>query len=304
MHKETNVMYTIERKLKQPDKVIDRRFEFMMRSAETLGRLAWKLIESGIEMELKPDSTKVTTADIALNNRFIEMVERELPDDLVWGEECSNSEKGNLDEADSHWMWLIDPIDGTSGFWRSYNNGHFDDSSTNILITGFAPSETTPTMAVISNPFHRNPSMIFTKNNRSLYVCDAIKKPILLRTPYQYPGITKLSQVQRYEYNNWDGSAPDLRAMSNHMPVARYVKHPLFLGSVALGDVDISAFPAPSNPHDIAPGAAIVHNAQGSVMTFDQTPYEKVDWRKGPINGIVACQNEQLATELILSLAA
>ena len=286
---------------------IDTRYEFMMDTVRHLGELAWQHINDGIEMHLKPDGTKVTTADIALNKRFIEMVEEAHPGDLVWGEELSNSEKNNTAEADKNWMWLIDPIDGTSGFWRSYlNDKNYEKSHATIMVTGFAPGEKRPTMSVISNPFLNSPVGISAVHGKVLYnngwLFPAREIDINRRVRY---GLTrKLEDVDSYEENWWEGSLPDMRRLPDYMPQARNLDHPLFLGSVALADVEISAFPGPSNPHDVAPGALIVHNAGGTVKSFSREDYADIDWRVYPINGVVAAQTPELADELITKLVS
>lgn len=281
---------------------IDLRYEFMMNTVHRLGRLAWQHIENGIEMHLKPDGTKVTTADIALNKAFIDMVETSHPGDLVWGEELTNSEKNNVDDANRHWMWLIDPIDGTSGFWRSYENGkNYDDSKATIMITAFAPGETLPTMSVVSNPFVQPNTEISAVHGKTLYSNGVIfpPRPVTVDQRVRYGLTRKLEDVVGYEENWWPGSTPDLRRLPDYMPGAQNINHALFLGSVALADVEVSAFPGPSNPHDVAPGALIVHNAGGTVTTFDHDAYEDIDWRIYPINGVVAAQTPELAHALV-----
>lgn len=278
------------------------RYEFMMDTVRLLGKKAWQHInEASIEMQLKPDGTKVTTADIALNNDFIELVERLDPTDLVWGEEKSNSEKGDISAADHAWTWLIDPIDGTNDFWRSYLQQNFSRSTANIMITGFAPGETTPTMSVISNPFNRQRAMVSAVGGKALLHSRHMREPQIVRLQ---PTPPDLGSVKNFEDGWWKGGVPDLRKLQKLMPYARRLDHPLFMASVALGDVNVSAFAGPSNPHDVAPGAVIVHNAGGAVTTFKKESYGEVDWRTGPISGVVAANNQQLADNLIEEMRA
>jgi len=302
-------MEKMNKRIEQQQRVaeIDARYEFMMSSVHELGRLAWEHINDGIEMHLKPDGTKVTTADIALNEAFIDMVEGAYPGDLVWGEEKSNSEKNNLTEADQHWMWLIDPIDGTSGFWRSYeNNKQYEDSRANIMVTGFAPGESLPTMSVIANPFVKVPVDISAVHGKTIYN-NGWRFPareVTVKGRRRYGPTTELADVVAFEKNWWPGSLPDLSRIGDFMPRADKLDHPLFLGSVALADVEVSAFPGPTNPHDVSPGALIVHNAGGAVRTFSGEDYKDVDWRLYPINGVVAAQTPELADALIEKLVA
>lgn len=299
-------MTTAETLSRRNDADIDRRYDFMMEAVNTLGREAWKRINDGLEMQLKPDGTKVTTADIALNDRFIELVEASHPNDLVWGEERSNSEKNDLTAADKQWMWLIDPIDGTSGFWRSYQQQKFDDCTANIMITGFAPGETRPTMSVISNPFNRDPIVLSAVRGLTLMKTKRLQSPQTIHlgsgSAAQAQRPQTVEEVGRYEENWWPDSTPDLRRINRLMPSARRINHPIFMGSVALGDVDLCAFPGPSHPHDVAPGALIAHNAGAEVRALDGSYYSEIDWRHDPINGVVATTNRALAQDFLEKL--
>lgn len=273
------------------------RYEFMMSSAQELGERALSLVAEGhVEVFTKPDTTKVTTVDIALNKLFLEMVKREYPDDLVWGEEESNSEKGDIAAAEQHWMWTLDPIDGTSGFWRSYQNKRFRECTSTTMIAGFAPGAKAPTMGVIHNPFQRQRVTISADPDHAYYQTSAAPEPRIITLGEGAP--RHLEDVRRFEQSNWRDAEPDLAGMQRMIPYARLVKHQLFLGSVALGDVDLSAFPGPSHPHDVAPGALIVRNAGGHVETFSGEQFDDVDWRV-PVAGVVAAPNPELAKEFV-----
>lgn len=273
------------------------RYEFMMNSVAELGDLALSLVAQGrVRAFTKPDTTIVTSVDLALNKRFIELVEASYPDDLVWGEEASNSPKGDLALAEQAWMWTIDPIDGTRGFWRSYQNERFRECTSTVMIAGFQPGSTTPAMGVIHNPFQRQQVTISADQEQTYYQTTEAPAPQAVELQGASP--RHLREVRRFEQGGWQGGRPNLDDMQRYIPSARPVKHQLFLGSVALGDVDISAFPGPSHSHDVAPGALIVHNAGGHIETFGSEPYEAVDWRV-PVEGVVAAATPELARQLI-----
>ena len=282
----------------------ERRYRFMMETVQALGERAWMLIRRGdVTMQKKPDTTKVTSVDDDLNERFIEAVETHSPGDLVWGEERSNAEKNDLDEAERHWLWTIDPIDGTSNFWDCYNGGSFQRSTASIMVTGFAPGSIEPTMAVISNPFHRRPMAISTVGGRTWLHTPQTPSPLEVRGGASMP--RTLASVRQYETSWWRGSAPDTRIADRIMPPdAISVDHPLSMGGVALRHVTINLFPGPSQPHDVAPGAAIVYHAGGHIRTFDGREYGDVDWRHYPVGGVVSAVNERLVDELMQRMAA
>ena len=61
----------------------------------------------------KDDRTEVTEADRGAETLLAERVRAERPDQAIFGEE-----HGLQGAADSAWRWIVDPIDGTSGFVR------------------------------------------------------------------------------------------------------------------------------------------------------------------------------------------
>ncbi len=279
-----------------------RRYECMMESAEALGGLALRMIQGDITMTLKPDGTKVTSADEALNREFIERIGADFPDDLVWGEEESNSRKGDLDLADRRWLWTIDPIDGTTGFWRCYTQKRFRECKATTLISGFAPGETTPTISVVHNPFQDQQTTL-SANPDGVYYQTSFA-PVSRQIEMDRGGPKTLQQVRRFEQNSWPGARPDLGEVPQMIPYARRVNHQLFMAAVALGDIDLGVFPGPSHPHDVAPGTHIVNRAGGTVRSLKGEEYDQIDWRIYPINGVLCAATPELADGFLERLAA
>lgn len=276
---------------------VAKRYDFMMESVRALGELAWKMIDAEqVFVRTKPDSTLVTNVDETLNDVFIEQADS--LGDIVWGEERSNAEKNDVRLAAHQWLWLIDPIDGTKGFWRSYMNKRFSENTSSIMVTGFAPGETVPTMSVIHNPFQEQAVTISAYGGRTFYETSDALEPAVVNLDHQ-DAPEKLEDVQRFEQTHWRIATPNLDDFHKLIPRARLVDHQLFMGSVALGDVDVSVFPGPSNPHDVAPGALILHNAGGDVRTFANEPFATVDWRRFPINGTVGTAHPKLGREVV-----
>lgn len=278
---------------------IKRRYDFMMESVRTLGELAWRMIDDGnVVVRTKPDGTLVTNVDETLNDVFIERVEAAFPGDLVWGEERWNAEKNDIQAADRHPLWLIDPIDGTKGFVRSYDNKRFTENTSSIMVTHFMPGEMVPTMSVIHNPFQDQAVTISAHSGRTFYHTSDAPEPMTVNLD-RTRAPQRLDDVQRFEQTHWRVATPDLDEFRTLIPRARLTDHQLFMGSVALGDVDVSVFPGPSNPHDVAPGALIVHNAGGDVRTFDNEPFALIDWRKFPISGTVGTAHARLGRQVV-----
>ena len=77
--------------------------------ADRAGEIGLRFFESSFEVRLKPDSTPVTDADIAIEGAIREAVTARFPDDAVLGEE------GGMQGAGRR-RWIVDPIDGTKNF--------------------------------------------------------------------------------------------------------------------------------------------------------------------------------------------
>jgi len=273
---------------------LERRYDFMIESVQNLGKQALYMTKGEITMSRKPDGSKVTSADQALNDEFIRQVEAAFPADLVWGEERSNSEKGDLMAANRQWMWLIDPIDGTNGFWRAYQNQRFSDCTSTVLIAGFAPGETAPTVSTAYNPFQKQTLMLSADPNGAYQARGGNPRARHLKLDSE--AVTQLSAVNRYEGSSWgDG----LKNMHTLFPDARLVSHQVFMASIALKDVDIAAFSAPSHPHDVAANAHIAHQAGAAVHSLKGEMYDEIDWRVDPIAGVIAAATPELANEFL-----
>lgn len=98
-------------------KIENEGFEF----AQGLVRKAGELIRSSLAAgdytsSWKEDNTPVTSVDIAVNKMVIEELNRQFPNDRVYGEEQSSDV-----EAPSGITWVLDPIDGTQALEQGIN---------------------------------------------------------------------------------------------------------------------------------------------------------------------------------------
>lgn len=74
--------------------------------------------KNNIDISTKKDATDfLTEADIMVQKRFVEELKKFYPNDLIVGEELGLSD---YHEGISQRVWIIDPIDGTGNFVRSY----------------------------------------------------------------------------------------------------------------------------------------------------------------------------------------
>jgi fructose-1,6-bisphosphatase/inositol monophosphatase family enzyme len=270
------------------------RYDFMMIAKDKLGAYALQLIKQGITMDIKPDGTKVTSADIALNNLFLNLLSSAYPQDIAWGEEVSNSEKGDLSSVENRWLWHIDPIDGTKDFWRSYQNKNFTRNTSSVMIAGFAPGSINPTVSVVYNPFNEHPVTFSANPEGSYYSTSRIHRQIVRKNE----GPKTLDEVERYEEKTWAGLPEQIGDIVLGARKIKTSSPGLVMGQLALGDIDIAYLPPPAHPHDITAGALIAHNAGAHVSNVKGQSFNEIDWRVGPLDGCIAAPNAELAAAL------
>ncbi|MCB1620155.1 MAG: inositol-phosphate phosphatase [Thiothrix sp.] len=81
------------------------------RAAEAVIR---KYYAQGVEVQLKPDQSPVTIADIETEQTIRSLILERFPEHGFYGEETGKV------NPDAEYNWLIDPIDGTKSFVRRY----------------------------------------------------------------------------------------------------------------------------------------------------------------------------------------
>ena len=86
-------------------------------AAERAARLAGTAIlrhyrGAGVRIEIKPDQSPVTEADLDANQIIVDLLRREFPDDGILSEELPDSEERFAKRR----VWIIDPLDGTRDF--------------------------------------------------------------------------------------------------------------------------------------------------------------------------------------------
>jgi len=86
------------------------------KAAQEAGNIIDNYSEKGFETERKSDGSKVTEADRKSQEKIVEVISNEFPDDGFLGEE------EHLTPGDEDRVWVIDPIDGTFNFSKSFQN--------------------------------------------------------------------------------------------------------------------------------------------------------------------------------------
>ena len=280
-----------------PINEVERRHDFLRNTHVELGEIALAMVQNGLTSKNKADGTPVTPLDEFLNAKFIERVESEFPGDRVWGEEGSNSEVGDTSDVEHRWLWIVDPFDGTKKLLDAITAGKLNQCTSSLLAAAFAPGETTPTISGAYSPLQRKKLMVSAgPRGTELWTPGHQARQVIVQQ-----GPMDIDDVNRYEYSSWGAG---LRRLDDMMPLARRVRTQIRMASVALGDTDLTVFPAPGHPHDVLPGAHSVMKAGGTVITLKGEAYDDVDWRVDPVNGAIATVEPVLARQLVDRLAA
>ena len=86
--------------------------DFAMEAAWQAGRTTLAHFQTGVPVERKSDQSPVTVVDRNAELLLRQAIAARFPDHAVAGEEFGSS------DADSRYLWILDPIDGTESFVR------------------------------------------------------------------------------------------------------------------------------------------------------------------------------------------
>lgn len=92
------------------DTDLDRDIALALRLADAAGAAIRPFFRSGLTADRKPDASPVTLADQAAEEAMRAILSAEVPEDTVIGEEMGST------PGSSGRSWVLDPIDGTTGF--------------------------------------------------------------------------------------------------------------------------------------------------------------------------------------------
>ena len=89
---------------------IEQNKDLANRLADEAGKIVKQYFRQPFDIEIKGDDSPVTIADRAVEKALRNMIERERPEDGIYGEEFGVKESQNA------YTWVLDPIDGTKSF--------------------------------------------------------------------------------------------------------------------------------------------------------------------------------------------
>lgn len=240
--------------------------EFAQELAYKAGSIMKEYFYKEKQTEYKSDKTPVTIADKMINDYVIEQVKKKYPTHSVDGEEAKNINK-------SKYVWVCDPIDGTSMFTRGVPVSVF---SLALVYEGV------PIVGVVYDPFLND---MYTAIKDSGAYCN--DKPIKVSDKeYGELGCS-------IDYCMWNNAkfdtleiAKDIRKDVKLCQVGS-TAHASML--VAKGTICAEIFPGTSHGHcDMAASKLIVTEAGGKVTDFygNDQRYDQA------INGAILTNNK------------
>lgn len=230
-----------------------------------------------LQVSTKPDTTFVTDADRAVEQRIRSMLADERPQDAIYGEEFGV-------EGDSTRQWVIDPIDGTAHFLRGAPVWA-------TLIALVVDGE--PVVGVVSSPALG--ARWWAARGRGAWKLTAgAAEPQRL----QVSGVAALADAA-ISYNSiqgWSGAGriDDLVALQADVWRARSYGDAWSYMLLAEGSVDaVAEFDL--QPYDMAALVPVIEEAGGR--------FTSVDGEAGPWHGTALATNGHLHDELLRRLS-
>lgn len=195
----------------------------------------------------------VTEADKASEAAILNVLPRHLPSHAILAEES-----GKLGNTASEYLWVIDPLDGTTNYAHEYP---FFAVSIGLLIAGV------PQVGVIFDPFHNElfraaRGLGATRNRRPIQVSQTaeLSKSLL---------VTGFAYDRRETTDNNYAEFCHLTHLTQG--VRRSGSAALDLADVACGRVD-GYWERGIAPWDIAAGVVLLEEAGGKVSAYDGSP--------------------------------
>lgn len=227
----------------------DALLEAAVAASQEAGALLLKYAEAGFHIEYKNPINLVTDADRAAEQCVIDRIKAHFPTHRFLAEE-----RGRLEEEQSPYLWIIDPLDGTTNFAHGYPaycvSIGLEYQGRCVLGAVFDPSRNELFTAIE----HRGAQL----NGRPLHVSNTMALDVsLLVTGFAY-------DIRETPRNNLDHFVKfALKAQG----LRRTGSAALDLCYVAAGRFD-GFWEVQLNPWDMAAGSVIVREAGGRLTDF------------------------------------
>lgn len=211
--------------------------ELAARAAE----VALRHFDRPLGVRLKPDGTKVTDADLAVEACLLDGLTRYRPDDAILSEERGSIGRGRR-------TWILDPIDGTSFFAA----GHLEHWGTHIALE----ADGHVVLGFITRPVagHCWWAIKGGGAHRGSLRASSVDLPL---------HVSKTSSLSESTVVFWAESADERRRRELLKAEAQLMEPTMdCVLEVAAGQLDLAICGA-SSPWDLAPGSILVEEAGG-----------------------------------------
>ncbi|NLJ75592.1 MAG: inositol monophosphatase [Firmicutes bacterium] len=251
---------------------IQRRVEEIIRGA---GDILLEKLASGFTIEHKGRVDLVTDADRAAEAYITKELQRDFPAFSILGEE-----EGLSGRPDAEYLWLIDPLDGTTNFAHG-----FPYFSVSIALT-----------------HHREVvfGAVYDPSTKTLFTAGKDQGAFMNGEPISVSEITNLENsllVTGFPYDvsttKDDNIAEYAKALKATQGVLRTGSAALDLCNVACGRLD-AYWEKGIDAYDIAAGSLIVTEAGGRLSAVDGGPFDLYDHQVLASNGLIHDELVQL----------
>ncbi len=210
----------------------------------------------------------VTEADKQAEAEILKVLDRHVPHHQILAEES-----GQLGEADSEYLWAVDPLDGTTNYAHGYP---LSAVSVGLSIQG------TPQIGVVYNPFRDE---LFRAAKGLGATCN--RRPIKVSSTKE---LGKSLLVTGFAYDRRETTDNNYAEFCylTHLTqgVRRSGSASLDLADVACGRLD-GYWERGLNPWDIVAGIVLLEEAGGKVTAYDGSPIDINSGRILATNGQV-----------------
>lgn len=229
--------------------ITERRRNLIREVAIKAGELLMEYYKEDLSMYLKGDINPVTIADTESEKLIIGEIKKAFPHHSILAEETGG------EKQESEWLWVIDPLDGTTNYAH-----HYPSFCVSIALL----KKCKPIMGVIYHPllsefFYAEKGNGAYLNDRPIKVSNVDKlDKAFLTTGFAY-------DVHETEDDNVDNFRAFLK---RSMAIRRGGSAALDLAYTACGRFD-GFWEMRLHPWDTAAGILMVEEAGGRVTTFD-----------------------------------
>ncbi len=196
----------------------------------------------------------VTIADREAESQIIEILQRHLPTHSILAEES-----GKYENSDAEYLWVIDPLDGTTNYAHQYP---FSAVSIGLLVDGL------PMLGVIFDPFHQE-----------LFCAATGLGATRNRQPIQVSATAQLADsllVTGFAYDRRETPDHNYREFCYLTHITQGVRRggsaAIDLAYVACGRLD-GYWERGLSPWDLAAGVVILREAGGLVTAYDRSDF-------------------------------